>query len=60
MNKCCLLNPEKKFGTDPSCRFREKRTNAPLIPKNDVTEPKARLSNNSYKLLTGFNLLTAF
>jgi len=21
-----LLNPEKNFGSDPSCRFREKRT----------------------------------
>jgi len=26
MNKCFLLNPEKKFGADPSCRFQEKRT----------------------------------
>jgi len=26
MNKCFLLNPEKKFGADLSCRFREKRT----------------------------------
>jgi len=41
--KCFLLNPEKKFGTDPSCRFREKRNNTPLIPINNVTEPKARL-----------------
>jgi len=40
MNKCFLLNPEKKFGADLSCRFRE---NVPLIPKNDVTEPKASL-----------------
>jgi len=47
MNKCFLLNPKKKFGTDPSCRFREKHKNAPLIPKNDVTEPKAiGYSNN--------------
>jgi len=41
-----LLNPEKKkkkFGVDPSCRFRKKCKNVPLIPKNDVTEPKARL-----------------
>jgi len=43
MNKCFLLNPEKKFGTNPSCRFREKSKNAPLIPENDVTDPKARL-----------------
>jgi len=40
MNKSFLLNPEKNFGVDSSCRFRK---NAPLIPKNDVTEPKARL-----------------
>jgi len=25
MNKCFLLNPEKKIGADSSCRFREKR-----------------------------------
>jgi len=25
MNKCVILNPEKKFGADPSCRFRKKR-----------------------------------
>jgi len=31
----------KKFTADPSCRFRERRKNT-LIPKNDVTEPKAR------------------
>jgi len=40
MNKCFLLNPEKKFGADSSWCFRE---NATLIPKNDVTKPKARL-----------------
>jgi len=40
MNKCFLLNSEKRFGADPSCRFRK---NVHLIPKNDVTEPKARL-----------------
>jgi len=32
--------PENKFGADPFCRFREKRT---PIPKIDVIEPKARL-----------------
>jgi len=26
INKCFLLNPEKKFGANPSCCFREKRT----------------------------------
>jgi len=25
INKCFHLNPETKFGEDPSCRFREKR-----------------------------------
>jgi len=35
--------PLKKFGADPSCRLGEKRKNAPLNPKNDVTEPKSRL-----------------
>jgi len=43
MNKCFLLNSEKKFGADPFCRLGKKRKNAPLNPKNDVTEPKARL-----------------
>jgi len=40
MLKCFLLSPEKKVGVDSSCRFREKLS---LIPKNDVTEPKAKL-----------------
>jgi len=40
MNKCFLLNPEKKFRADPTCRFREKRKNAPLNPKHGVTEPE--------------------
>jgi len=26
MKKCFLLNPEKKFGADSACRFRENRT----------------------------------
>jgi len=26
MNKSFLLNPEKKIGANPSCRFRDKRT----------------------------------
>jgi len=43
MNKCFVLNPEKQFGADPFCRLGEKRKSAPLNPKNDVTEPKARL-----------------
>jgi len=40
LNKC-FLNPEEKFGADPSCRFRMQKTHI-LIPKNDITEPKAR------------------
>jgi len=45
MNKCFLLNTQK-IGADPSCRFRE---NVSLIPKNDVTEPKASCSNYQLK-----------
>jgi len=37
MNECFILNLEK-IGADSSRRFLEKQ-----IPKNDVTEPKARL-----------------
>jgi len=40
-NKCFLLNPEKNFGVDPSCRFREKCKKRSF--KNYVTEPKVRL-----------------
>jgi len=43
VSKCFLLNHEKNFGVDPSCRFREKRKNPPLILKSDVTDTKARL-----------------
>jgi len=52
LNKCFHLKSEKKISADPFCRFREKRKNAPLIPKNDITEPKARglaYSNNQLK-----------
>jgi len=46
MNKYFLLNPEKQFGADSSCRFlRKTQKTAQLrrtpIPKNDVTDPKA-------------------
>jgi len=47
--KCFLLKPEeKKIGADSSCRvFEINAKNTPLIPKNDVTEPKAiGYSNN--------------
>jgi len=40
MNKCFLLIREKKFDADPVVVFEK---NPPLFPKNDVTEPKARL-----------------
>jgi len=38
-----LLNPEREFGADPSCRFQEKRKKIhSLIPKYNATELKAR------------------
>jgi len=40
MNRC-FLNPEKKFLAQ--IRLVVFQKNATLIPKNDVTEPKARL-----------------
>jgi len=44
LSKCFLLKSEKKFGTDPFfVVFEINAKNAPLIPKNDVTEPKASL-----------------
>jgi len=44
INKCFLLNPEKKkFGADPSCHFRENAKTHTLIPKNNVNELKAKL-----------------
>jgi len=39
LNKCFLLNPERKIGQIRLVVFKK---NAP-IPKNDVTEPKATL-----------------
>jgi len=51
MNKCFLLNPEKTLAQIRLVVFEK---NAPLIPKNDVTEPKARLLELPVKkLLTG-------
>jgi len=41
MNKCFLLNLEKKFWRGSVLLFLRK-THTP-IPKNDVTDPKARL-----------------
>jgi len=40
MNKCFLLNPEKKLALIRLVVFEK---NAPLIPKNDVNAPKVRL-----------------
>jgi len=40
MNKCFLLNPEKKLA--PICLAVFEK-NTPLIPKNNVTEPKVRI-----------------
>jgi len=38
-----FLNPEKKLAQVGRVVFKKNAKNAPLIPKNDVTEPKARL-----------------
>jgi len=46
MNKCFLLNPEKNLAQIRLVIFEK---NAPLFPKNDVTEPKASYSNNQLK-----------
>jgi len=48
MNKCFFLNPEK---TLVQIRIVVFEKNAPIIPKNDVTEPKARrLGYSNYQL----------
>jgi len=49
MDKCFLLNPEKNLAQIRLIVFKK---NTPLIPKNDVTEPKNRrlgYSNNQLK-----------
>jgi len=44
INKCFLLNPEKKFWRRSVLLFSRKTLKThTLIPKNDVTDPKARL-----------------
>jgi len=43
INKCFLLNPEKKLAKILPGVFEKNAKNAPLIPKNDVTEQKSRL-----------------
>jgi len=40
INKCFVLNREKNLAQIRLVVFEK---NAPLIPKNDVTDPKARL-----------------
>jgi len=40
MNKCFLLNPEKNLAQIRLVVFEK---NASLVPKSDVTEPKAKL-----------------
>jgi len=52
-NKCFLLNPGKNVAQIRLLGFEKKNAkNARVIPKNDVTEPKARklgYSNNQLK-----------
>jgi len=43
MNKCFLLNPEKKLALIGLVVFEKTQKALTLILKNDVTEPKARL-----------------
>jgi len=38
--------PEKKFGVDPSCRFREKRKNRTFNSENDVPCRRLGYFNN--------------
>jgi len=40
MNNCFLLSPEKKMAQIRLVVFEK---NASIIPKNDITDPKARL-----------------
>jgi len=43
MNKCFLLNPEKNLAQIRLVVFEKNAKKHTLIPKNDVTEPKAKL-----------------
>jgi len=43
MKKYILLNSEKNLAQIYLVVFEKNTKSAPLIPKNDVTEPKARL-----------------
>jgi len=62
MNKCFLLNPEKKIflAQIRLVVFENTQKNHTLIPKNDVTEPKARLPQYPLKLLTGEKSVSGF
>jgi len=46
MNKC-FLNPEKKLVQIRLVVFEKYEKNAPLISRNDVTEPKSTLLYNN-------------
>jgi len=43
MNKCFLLNPEKKLAQIRLVVFEKNKKTHTLFPKNDVIEPKAIL-----------------
>jgi len=58
MNKCFLLNPEKTFGADSSCRFREKCKKHTLF-FGKMTSPSRRLGyfnnqSNCYQIESQF------
>jgi len=55
INKCFLLNPEKKSAQIRLVVFKKNAKTHTLIPKNDVTEPKAiGYSNNQKPLIIYF------
>jgi len=59
--KCFLLNPEKNLAQIRLVVFEKIEKNASLIPKNDVTEPKARLLKEPVKkLLTSSRTVLSF
>jgi len=49
MNKCFLLNPENNLAQIRLVVFEKTQKMHTLIPKNDVTEPKAMLLYNRLK-----------
>jgi len=52
MNKCFLLKPEKKIGTDLSCRFREKR-NSNAQPLNFDALHSEKMTSLTWVSVTG-------